>query len=125
MHTPRIGLGATLAFAAGLVFAGCASDGSDGGNAAGAAPQAAAVSIKTFAYGPNPLQVKAGTAVTWTNTDDIAHTVTSGTREAADGGFDLALQTKGTTVSRTFDKAGTHAYHCSIHPGMDAVVNVS
>jgi plastocyanin len=35
--------------------------------------------------------VKAGTRLTWTNQDDITHTVTSGTPEQRDGRFEMPL----------------------------------
>ena len=37
----------------------------------------AAVKIGNFTFGPQELKVKAGTTVTWTNEDDIPHTVVS------------------------------------------------
>ena len=36
-----------------------------------------AVKIENFTFGPQELKVKAGTTVTWTNEDDIPHTVVS------------------------------------------------
>jgi plastocyanin len=39
-----------------------------------------AVEIRLFQFKPGAVEVKAGTAVTWTNGDDIEHTVTSGDR---------------------------------------------
>ena len=35
------------------------------------------VKIDNFTFGPKELKVKAGTTVTWTNEDDIPHTVVS------------------------------------------------
>jgi plastocyanin len=97
--------------------------------------KAAAVTIKTFAFRPTPLEIKAGTKVTWTNEDQIHHTVTSGTRTYdAQGltkdisriaGFDLQLDGKGSRASFTFAKPGTIAYLCTIHPGMDTEVVVT
>jgi len=83
------------------------------------------VTIKTFAFQPKPLKVKAGDTVNWTNADDILHTVTGGTRGNPDGTFDEKLDGVGSKAMFTFADAGTFAYHCSIHPGMDATVEVS
>lgn len=93
-----------------------------------------AVTIKTFAFGPKELRVPVGTTVTWTNQDDILHTVTSGTRETdaqgqptnvqKDGTFDAQLDGVGATTTYKFSKAGTVTYFCDRHPGMDAKVIV-
>src|SRR5215475_2345415 len=41
------------------------------------AADATAVKIANFTFGPQELKVKAGTTVTWTNEDDMPHTVVS------------------------------------------------
>ena len=69
-----------------------------------------AISIKSFAYSPNPITVAPGTTVTVTNNDGVAHTWT------ADGGaFDSGSIAPGASYSFTFTGSGTFAYHCSIH----------
>ena len=40
-------------------------------------PENAEVKIDNFSFGPSTLTVTVGTTVTWTNRDDIPHTVTS------------------------------------------------
>jgi len=76
------------------------------------------VSIVDFAFKPDAVTVKVGTTVTWTN-HGRTHTVT------ADAGiFDSGPISSGGTFSMTFKKAGTYAYHCSIHPSMVAQVVV-
>lgn len=87
----------------------------DGGGSAGAA----AVEIANFAFGPDTIQVAAGTTVTWTNNDTAAHTVT-----ADDNSFDSGNLAPGDTFSFTFATAGTIAYHCNYHPNMTASVVV-
>lgn len=84
-----------------------------------------AVTIKSFDFKPDPVRVKAGTTVTWTNEDEILHNVTSGERDEPDGTFAKKLDGPGSVAQHTFDTPGTYAYHCSIHPGMDGVVVVS
>jgi len=78
------------------------------------APESVAVEIKDFLFSPSTLSVKAGTKVTWTNTDSAPHTVTS------DSGTTLNSKTlsNGDSYSVTFEEAGTIAYHCAIHPMM-------
>lgn len=111
--------------------AACGNAGSDSSSDA-APPSASAgekdgavVTIKTFAFAPEPVRVQAGTTVTWANEDEILHTVTSGARDDADGAFDEKLDGPGSVAEHTFETPGTYAYHCSIHPGMDGVVEVS
>lgn len=78
------------------------------------------------AYSPNPINVKVGQTVVWTNDDSAFHTVTSGTVGGADVGkeFDsglagpTALTTKGKTFEHKFDAAGEFPYHCTLHPAM-------
>lgn len=73
------------------------------------------------------LEVTAGTTVTWTNQSNANHTVTSGTRGGDDEGdlFDSGSIAPGGTFTHTFDAAGSYAYFCAFHPGMDAEVTVS
>lgn len=91
----------------------------------GQATSGTAVTIHTFAFGPNPAKIKVGDTVTWMNNDQILHTVTSGTRGNPDGTFDQKLDGVGAMAMFTFTSAGTFPYHCKIHPGMDATVVVS
>src|SRR5215217_7781534 len=87
---------------------------------AGAQGETMTVSIKNFAFNPPNTTVSAGTTVTWVNNDQTAHTVT-----ANDGAFDSGTLQPGQSYSFAFDKAGTYAYHCNIHPDMTATVTVS
>lgn len=115
---------AVLALVGGLAACGGSTEKAAAPTAA-AAMSANAVTIKTFAFQPKPVHIKVGETVTWTNQDQILHTVTSGTRGNPDGMFDNKLDGVGATATFTFNTAGTFAYHCSIHPGMDATVVVS
>ena len=77
------------------------------------------VSIANMAFTPATITVTAGTMVTWTNNDNMTHTVT-----ADDNSFDSGNLTSGSNYSRTFSVAGTYPYHCTIHPNMIAKVIV-
>lgn len=121
-----------LVAAAVLTFAACGGGDSDSTPAStsptsAAGTDGAAVTIKVFNFQPDPLEVRVGETVTWTNEDEILHTVTSGPRDKPDGSFDGQLADKGATFEHTFDEAGTYDYFCSRHPGegMTAQVVVS
>jgi plastocyanin len=75
---------------------------------------AGAVSIDNFTFTPQTLTVKAGTTVTWTNRDDIPHTVASASNAFNKSG---ALDTDD-SYSFTFTTPGTYQYFCYIHPRM-------
>ena len=114
----------TLLAVVGTLAAGCGGGGSSAGgggptSTAGGQGGANAVTIDNLAFSPATLNLKTGQQVTWTNKQDIAHTVT------ADGGaFDHQMP-PGATFSFTFDKAGSFPYHCTIHPSMTATIQVS
>ncbi len=76
------------------------------------------VAIQLFQFRPNPMEIGVGTRVTWTNNDDINHTVTSGTPEQRDGRFDGKLSGKGTSFSFDFARPGTYSYFCARHQSM-------
>ena len=79
------------------------------------------VSINNYLFSAATVKVSAGSTVTWTNQDDVHHTVTidSGT------GPNSQPFSKGQTFSYKFEKAGTYKYHCSIHPEMHGTVIVN
>lgn len=118
-----------------IALAACGRSEPDSGEATQARDSGAAIEINTFMFMPKDLQVSVGTKVTWTNSDAILHTVTSGTRRAdaqgqpvdvrKDGRFDLQLDGKGQSGSYTFTDTGTFTYFCDRHPGMDAAVTVN
>ena len=81
------------------------------------------VTIERSRFGPEVLEVAAGTTVTFENTDPYAHTVTSADDSAAD--FDSGELAQDETFEQTFDEAGTYEYFCQIHPTMTAEVVVS
>jgi plastocyanin len=79
------------------------------------------VKIDNFSFGPQSLTVAVGTTVTWTNRDDIPHTVVS-TDDAKT--FKSKVLDTDEKFSFTFSKAGTYPYFCSIHPKMTGQVIV-
>lgn len=91
---------------------------------ASAAPTPA-VNIQVFQFQPGAVEVQAGTAVTWTNRDDIEHTVTSGDPEHRGGRFDLRLPGRGTTRTVTFSEPGVYPYFCDRHPSMRGEIRVN
>ena len=83
------------------------------------APPAAAVAIGNFTFKAPVVTVKTGTTVTWTNGDDIPHTVVS-----KDGVFKSKVLDTGDRFSFTFAKAGQFGYFCSLHPHMTGTIIV-
>jgi plastocyanin len=79
----------------------------------------AEVKIDNFSFGPAAITVTAGTTVTWTNHDDIPHTVVSDDRL-----FKSKVLDTDDKFSYTFNKPGTYPYFCSVHPKMTGKVVV-
>jgi plastocyanin len=82
---------------------------------------AAKVSIDNFVFDPKELVVTAGASVTWVNTDDVAHTVTS---KAAPPLFDSKTLHTDDKFSFEFKTPGTYDYFCKAHPYMTGKVIV-
>jgi plastocyanin len=78
------------------------------------------VTIDNFSFAPAILQVKVGTTVTWTNHDDIPHSILCPVLNVHSHALDTDE-----SFSYTFDKAGTYDYMCGIHPHMHGQVVVS
>jgi plastocyanin len=83
--------------------------------------QASSVEVKidNFSFAPTSLTVKAGTQITWTNRDDIPHTVVED-----DKLFKSKVLDTDEKFTFTPTKPGTYKYYCSIHPKMTAEVVV-
>jgi len=79
------------------------------------------VKIDNFSFSPATLTVPAGTTVTWTNRDDIPHTVVSTDDPRV---FKSKVLDTDEKFSFTFSKPGTYPYFCSIHPKMTGKVIV-
>ncbi len=82
--------------------------------AADSPSKAAEVNIDNFSFSPATITVKAGTAVTWTNRDDIPHTVVADDKTS----FKSKVLDTGDKFTFTPTKPGTYPYFCSIHPKM-------
>src|SRR5262245_53966497 len=105
-----------------LTIAGCfallAASGRDG------ATGDADVSVQLFQFRPATLTVKPGTRVTWTNRDDIRHTMTAGTPEQRAGTFALVLDGAGATAGMEFTTPGVYPYFCERHRDMLGQVRI-
>ena len=77
------------------------------------------VKIGNFTFNPATITVKAGTTVTWTNGDDIPHTVVA-TAKA----FKSKVLDTSDKFSFTFTTPGSYEYFCSLHPHMKASIVV-
>jgi plastocyanin len=102
------------------------SSGAGGSATAGACATAAAgataavtVTIKNFAYSPQPVQAKVGDVVAWKNDDSAPHSATMD-----DGSCDTDTINSGSAAMLVFTAAGTYTYHCKIHPGQMKDVTV-
>ena len=88
-------------------------------------PVSLKVNVKTFMFQPSPLKVVSGARVTWTNADEILHTITSGTPDGPTGLFNSPLDGPSTSFTFTFEKPGAYLYFCSRHNGMRGEVEVT
>jgi plastocyanin len=82
-------------------------------------PQPVAIDIDNFKFGVVSMDVPVGTTVTWTNRDDVPHTVASTTKVFRSKPLDT-----GEAFSYTFKDAGTFEYYCSMHPRMTGKIVV-
>ena len=83
------------------------------------ASDAAQVTIDNFTFSPTPLSVAVGTTVTWTNRDDIPHSIVCPALNV----HSKALDTDD-SFSFPFQAAGTYDYLCGIHPHMHGQIIV-
>jgi plastocyanin len=78
-----------------------------------------AIAIDNFKFGIVSIDVALGTTVTWTNRDDVPHTVVSVKKLFKSPPLDTDEK-----FSYTFNEAGTFEYYCSLHPRMTGTVVV-
>jgi plastocyanin len=84
----------------------------------GARAEETKVTIDNFTFTPAEVKVKVGDTVTWSNHDDIPHTVVSAGKFRS-----KAMDTDG-SFSFTFTAAGDYKYFCSLHPHMTGTIKV-
>ena len=126
-----LGAGASLA----LGIAACgngapATSGSGTGGGGGSCPGTASASggspdVKVDAndqlqFAPTTSTAKVGQVIQWTNVGTVLHNITFDQSCLTDGAFQ-----PGGTWAIKFTQAGTYNYKCTIHPGMDAKLNVT
>jgi len=125
-----VGAGAVL----GMGVAGCGNGPpatSSTGTGGAACPGTAGVTVGTPAvkvdstdqlmFVPTSSAAKVGQVVQWSNTGSVQHTVTFDTASCL---TDASI-VPGATWEVKFSKAGTYAYKCTIHPGMNGTLTVS
>ncbi len=105
-----VGMIVLMALMMGSMMGGAGSDPSGETPAVGVTE----VRLEDFAFAPANIVIDAGTTVTWTNKDNVAHTVTS------DDGDELESEYFGRdgTFRHTFDTPGECRYNCEPHPNM-------
>ena len=81
--------------------------------------QATEVKIDNFSFTPKSLTVAAGATVTWTNRDDIPHTV-----ESTEKKFSSPVLDTNETFRFQFREPGRYPYFCKIHPMMTGTIIV-
>lgn len=75
--------------------------------------------ITNYAYNPSSITISVNTTVTWTNKDQVDHTVTSNS-----GLFNSGQISTGGTFSYKFTTTGSYPYTCSDHTYMTGTVVV-
>lgn len=123
------------AFATAAALAACSGGGGAATNPPGGGSPTQAAAVCTDSTGATtveatvgdfkwsqPITAKVGDVITWTNTDTAAHKVatddgacTMGANIAGGGG----------KASLVFNKAGTYAFHCTLHPSMKGTITIS
>lgn len=78
------------------------------------------MSIRDYVYAPDPVRVRAGQPVTWTNGDSVPHTATD-----PGGAWGTGSLAQGQSASVTFSTPGSYGYVCTLHPTMHGTVVVS
>jgi plastocyanin len=79
------------------------------------------VTIRSFAFETQNVQVPAGGSVTWVNCESsaVSHTSTSD-----QGAWNSSLLAPGDAFTQSFDTPGIYSYHCEPHPFMTGTVTV-
>lgn len=88
-------------------------------SAAEPASSAVEVKIDNFVFQPALITIKAGTQVTWTNKDDIPHTV-----DSTEGKFKSAALDTDEKFQFRFTEPGEYPFYCRMHPKMTGKIVV-
>jgi plastocyanin len=88
------------------------------------------ISIHLYSFHMSPLEIKAGTTVTWINNDQADHTIVAAVKDdqgkfipdpnklfASDTLKSVTIAS-GASFSFTFDKPGEYYYLCTLHKNM-------
>ena len=112
---------ATTAAASGTTEAGERTEPASSRGGADADTDTDDVRIVDFAFDPGTVKAKVGQKVKWEHQDaGVTHSVV-----ALDGGFRSGELEEGDEFSHLFQRAGTFAYRCGIHPDMRGAIKVS
>lgn len=121
---------AALILTTALAVAGCGGSSSSSGTSSsgatstpspGSSGKTVQVTLQNIAFNPSTTTAKVGQTITWTNRDTVSHNVTAKTG----GSFHSPTLGQGQTYSYKLTKPGTITYVCTIHPGMQATINVT
>ncbi len=96
-----------------------AAEQSADGTVLGGPGETVSVDIASFSFG-EPITVRVGTTVRWTNGDGATHTVTL----TSGGEDDSGNLSRGSTFEMTFDEPGIVEYMCTIHPNMRGAITI-
>jgi plastocyanin len=102
-----------------VAVSACGGGGGDGAKPAAASPAKAGTTIDMvdLKFEPAALTVERGQTVTFVNRGKVTH-------NAKGKDFFSRVVEPGGSYRHTFDRAGTFAYVCTFHPGMDGTVTV-
>jgi plastocyanin len=84
-------------------------------------PTTVEATVADFAWS-QPISAKVGDVITWTNSDTAAHRVATD-----DGSCTMGANIAGSggKQSLVFNKAGTYAFHCTLHANMTGTITIS
>ena len=88
--------------------------------ASASAATQAHVTIDNSTFKPATVSIKIGETVTFTNADDIPHSIVG-----SEGGFHSKALDTGDSFTFTFKTAGSFGYFCGLHPHMQGRVVVT
>lgn len=80
------------------------------------------VDLINFSFNPANITVTAGTTVTWTNQDGVAHDIAESDGQAGPSSPKLNQHD---TYTYTFNTPGTYKYHSAVSPSMVGTVTVT